>query len=81
MKLYNLTLEQNKMVSAIINDLTKPYKAHTNTRQYQSWANEGVEKVRERAKRRGLLLDETDWEIPTKTLRAIVKEENETITK
>lgn len=77
MKIYNLTLEQNKMVSAIINDLTKPYKAYSNTRQYQSWANEGVEKVRERAKRRGLLLDETDWEIPTKTLRAIVKEEND----
>lgn len=74
MKLYNLTLEQNKIVSAIINDLTKPYKAHTNTRQYESWANEGIEKVRERAKRKGLLLDETDWEIPTKNLRAIVKE-------
>lgn len=24
MKIYNLTLEQNKMVSAIINDLTNP---------------------------------------------------------
>lgn len=77
MKLYILTLEQNKMVSAIINDLTKPYKAYSNTRQYQSWANEGIEKVRERAKRKGLLLDETDWEIPTKNLQAIVKEENE----
>lgn len=77
MKMYNLTLEQNKMVSVIINDLTKPYKAHFNTRQYQSWANEGIKKVRERAKRKGLLLDETDWEIPTKTLRAIVKEEND----
>ena len=75
MKLYDLTLEQNKMVSAIINDLTKPYKAHTNTRQYGSWANEVIEKVRERAKRKGLLLDETDWEIPTKNLRAIVKED------
>lgn len=75
MKMYNLTLEQNKMVSAIINDLTKPYKAHSNTRQYQFWANDGIEKVRERAKRKGLLLDETDWEIPTKNLRAIVKEE------
>lgn len=77
MKMYNLTLEQNKMVSAIINDLTKPYKAYSNTRQYQFWANDGIEKVRERAKRKGLLLDETDWEIPTKNLRAIVKEENE----
>lgn len=38
-------------------------------------SNDGIEKVRERAKRRGLLLDETDWEIPTKNLRAIVKEE------
>ena len=77
MKMYNLTLEQNKIVSAIINDLTKPYKAHSNTRQYESWANEGIFQVRERAKRKGLLLDEADWEIPTKNLRAIVKEENE----
>lgn len=75
MKMYNLTLEQNKMVSAIINDLTKPYKAHTNTGQYAKWVNEGIYQVRERAKRKGLLLDETDWEIPTKNLRAIVKED------
>ena len=73
MKMYNLTLEENKMVSAIINDLTKPYKAHTFTRQYESWANEGIEKVREKAKRKGLLLDETDWEIPMKNIKAIVK--------
>ena len=74
MKLYNLTLEQNKMVSAIINDLTKPYKAHTFTRQYESWANEGIEKVREKAKRKGLLLDETGWEIPMKNIKVIIKE-------
>lgn len=73
MKLYNLTLEQNKMVSAIINDLTKPYKANVNTGQYQIWANEGIEKVRERAQRKGLLLDESNWEIPTKNLKAIVR--------
>lgn len=74
--MYNLTLEQNKMVSAIINDLTKPYKAHANTRQYQFWANDGIEKVRERAKRKGLLLDEDDWEIPMKSIKAIVEEKN-----
>lgn len=75
MKLYNLTLEQNKMASAIINDLTFPYKAHANTRGFENWANQGILKVRQRAIARGLLLDETDWEIPTKDLRAIVREE------
>lgn len=73
MKIYNLTLEQNKMVSAIINDLTKPYKAHANTRQYQFWANDGIEKVRERAKRKGLLLDEADCKLSLVDLRAIIK--------
>lgn len=76
MKFYDLTLERNKLVSAIINDLTKPYKAHSNTRQYQFWANDGIEKVRERAKRKGLLLDEADWEIPTKDIKAVIKEDN-----
>lgn len=39
MKIYNLTLGQNKMVSAIINDLTKPYKAHANTQLYKQAGN------------------------------------------
>lgn len=74
MKMYNLTLEQNKMVSAIINDLTEPYKAYAYTRKYETDMNRGISEVRNRAKRKGLLLNETDWEIPTKNLRAIVKE-------
>lgn len=76
MKLYNLTLEENKMVSAIINDLTKPYKAYHYTKEFQNYVNDGIAKVRKRAKDRGLLLDETDWEIPVKTLKAIVRNDN-----
>ena len=75
MKMYNLTLEQNKIVSAIINDLTKPYKAYSYTHKYETEVNRGINEVRNRAKRKGLLLDETDWEIPVKDLRAIVKEQ------
>lgn len=73
MKLYNLTLEENKMISAIINDLTKPYKAYRYTEEFQNYVNEGIAKIRKRAMDRGLLLDETDWEIPVKTLKAIVR--------
>ena len=76
MKMYNLTLEQNKLMAAIINDLTKPYHPHAMTRQYGKFVNDGISKVRERAISRGLLLDETDWEIPTKDLKAIIKEDN-----
>lgn len=71
--MYNLTLEQNKIVSAIINDLTKPYKAHTNTRQYELWCNEGICKVRQRAEEKGLLLDDTDYKLSLVDLRAIIK--------
>lgn len=73
MKIYNLTLEQNKMVSAIINDLTRPYKAHTNTKQYELWCNEGICKVRQRAVEKGLLLDDTDCKLSLVDLRAIIK--------
>lgn len=73
MKLYNLTLEENKMVSAIINDLTKPYKAYQYTKDFQNYINGGIAKIRKRAVDRGLLLNETDWEIPVKTLKAIVR--------
>lgn len=73
MKIYDLTLEQNRLVSAIINDITKDYKAHAFTKQYERWANEGIDKVRARAKARGLLLDEADFDIPVKNIVAIVR--------
>lgn len=76
MKFYNLTIDENKFISAIINDLTKPYHAHSMTEFYEQCANEGINKVRQRAYSRGLLLDEADWTIPTRDLRAIVKEDN-----
>lgn len=73
MKIYNLTLEQNKMVSAIINDLTKPYKVHANTKQYELWCNKGICKVRQRAEEKGLLLNDTDCKLSLVDLRAIIK--------
>ena len=76
MKMYNLTVDENRLVSAIINDITNLYKAHSMTKQYEKWVNDGISKVRERAISRGLLLDETDWEIPTRNLKAIVRSNN-----
>lgn len=76
MKMYDLTANENKLVSAIINDITKPYKAHICTDQYGKWVNEGILKVRQRAISRGLLLDEADWVIPTKDLKAIIRSDD-----
>lgn len=73
MKLYDLSLEQNKLVSAIINDLTKGYKTHSYTKTYERWANEGIQKVRAKAKARGLLLDDVDSaSVPLVDIKAII---------
>lgn len=37
MKIYNLTADENKLVSAIINDLTTPYKAYSMGRHHRKW--------------------------------------------
>lgn len=74
-KMYNLTLDENKLVSAIVNDITNSYKAHAYTKSYEKWVNEGIKKVRERALTRGLLLDECDLELPAKDIKAIVREQ------
>ena len=74
MRLYNLTAEENKLVSQIINDLTKKYKTHSMTNGYGRWANCGIQMVRTRAKNRGLLLDDVDSMPPIKDIKAIVKD-------
>lgn len=75
MKMYKLTLEQNKLVAAIINDITKPYKPKVNTVQYSLWCNEGINKVRQRAMQRGIMLNDTDYTLPMTDIKAIIKEE------
>lgn len=73
--MYKLTLEQNKLVAAIINDITKPYKPNVNTAQYSLWCNDGINKVRNRAKERGIMLDDTDYNLPMTDIKAVIKEE------
>ena len=73
--MYKLTLEQNKLVAAIINDITKPYKPNVNTVQYSLWCNEGINKVRQRAIQRGIMLDSADYGLLMTDIKAIIKEE------
>ena len=75
MKAYKLTIEQNKMVAAIINDLTKPYHPKSWTMNYAMWCNEGINKVRDRAKERGIILDDTNYNLPMVDIKAVIKEE------
>ena len=75
MKAYKLTVEQNKMVATIINDITKPYHAKSYTANYAMWCNEGINKVRNRAKERGIMLDDSDYSLPMVDIKAVIKEE------
>lgn len=73
--MYKLTLEQNMIVAAIINDITKPYNPKVNTAQYSLWCNEGINKVRQRAIQRGIMLNDTDYTLPMTDIKAVIKEE------